>query len=83
MIAPASLSSRVALVEDDLSRFSCQNAACPDHGKAGQGNLTVDSLYGRQKTLRMLLCRTCKRASRSARERLFSAPNFPRVKSLS
>ena len=60
MIAPASLPSRVALVEDDLSRFSCQNVACPDHGKPGQGNLSVDSLYGRQKSLRMLLCRTCK-----------------------
>ncbi len=44
---------------DDLSRFCCQNAACPDHGKRGHGNLTVCARYGRQQR-RLLYCKTCK-----------------------
>jgi transposase-like protein len=45
---------------DDLSRFCCPNPQCPDHGKRGVGNLTVTSRYGRDKSRRMLRCRTCK-----------------------
>jgi transposase-like protein len=44
---------------DDLSRFCCLNADCPDHGKRNQGNLTVPARYGPNKT-RVLRCRTCK-----------------------
>ena len=43
---------------DDLSRFCCLNAKCPDHGKRGAGNLTVCARYGRQQR-RLLYCRTC------------------------
>ena len=39
---------------DDLSRFCCQNAACPDTGKRGQGNLSVTMRYGPRKSLRLL-----------------------------
>ena len=45
---------------DDLRRFCCQNAACPDHGKRGHGNLTVTMWYGPGKARRMLRCSTCK-----------------------
>jgi transposase-like protein len=44
---------------DDLSRFCCQNADCPDHGRRGAGNLTVCGRYGRHNR-RLLYCRTCK-----------------------
>jgi transposase-like protein len=44
---------------DDLSRFCCQNSACPDEGKRGHGNLTVTMRYGPQKALRLLRCATC------------------------
>ena len=44
---------------EDLSAFCCQNEACPDYGKRGQGNLRVGFRYGRSKQRRMLACRTC------------------------
>src|SRR5215469_16223898 len=45
---------------DDLTRFCCQNAGCPDHGKRGLGNLSVCDRYGPGKQRRMLYCSTCK-----------------------
>jgi len=47
-------------MEEDLSRFCCQNPACPDTGQRGQGNLTVCGHYGKTKRFRLLYCRTCK-----------------------
>ena len=44
---------------DDLDRFCCLNAACPDVGKRGAANLTVTGHYGPQRR-RLLRCRTCK-----------------------
>ena len=44
---------------DDLSRFCCQNTACRDYGRRGQGNLRVAFRYGPDKQRRMLACRTC------------------------
>jgi hypothetical protein len=44
---------------DDLSRFCCLNADCPDYGKRGHGNLSVPMRYGPQRR-RLLRCRTCK-----------------------
>jgi LacI family transcriptional regulator len=46
-------------MDDDLSRFCCQNSDCPDHGKRGHGNLTACGRYGRHRRL-LLYCRTCK-----------------------
>ena len=45
--------------EDDLSRFCCLNAACPDYGQRGAGNLTVPMRYGPQRRC-LLRCKTCK-----------------------
>jgi transposase-like protein len=45
---------------DDLSRFCCQNAACPDFGKRNAGNLSVCGLFGKANRLRLIYCRTCK-----------------------
>ena len=47
-------------MDEDLSRFCCQNDGCPDHGKRGLGNLTVCSRYGKHKHIRLLYCRTCR-----------------------
>lgn len=45
---------------DDLARFCCQNAECPDYGKRDAGNLSVCDRYGPQKQRRLLYCATCK-----------------------
>jgi transposase-like protein len=47
-------------VEEDLSRFCCQDPDCPDYGRRGHGNLTVCSRYGTAHQHRLLYCRTCK-----------------------
>jgi transposase-like protein len=44
---------------DDLSRFCCQNSACPDYGQRGGRNLRVCFRYGPTPQRRMLACRTC------------------------
>ena len=45
---------------DDLGRFGCQNAGCPDAGKRGNGNVTVTMRYGPNTSRRMLRWSTCK-----------------------
>ncbi len=46
-------------MDDDLSRFCCQNPDCADYGKRGHGNLTVCMRYGKHQR-RLLYCRACK-----------------------
>jgi transposase-like protein len=45
---------------DDLARFCCHNAECPEYGKRDTGNLSVCDRYGPGKQRRMLYCATCK-----------------------
>jgi hypothetical protein len=61
-------------MQEDLSRFCCQNPDCPDHGRRGIGTLTVCARYGTDKQHRLLYCRTCK--ARSS-ERKGTPPGAP------
>ena len=45
-----------------IDRFLCHNSACPDHGKRGHGNLYFRGWSGRDKKIRMVYCRSCKKA---------------------
>ena len=47
-------------MQEDLTRFCCQNEQCPDYGKRGLGNLTVCGRYGKHQHIRLLDCRSCK-----------------------
>ena len=47
-------------MDEDLSRFCCQDPNCPDHGQRGLGHLTVCGHYGKTQPIRLLYCRTCK-----------------------
>ena len=51
--------SQPATMDDNLNRFCCQNAPCPDYGQRGRGNLRIAFRYGKDKQRRMLACRTC------------------------
>ena len=44
-----------------LSKFCCQNKKCPDYGKRGANNLTVCGRFGKNKYIRLLYCRICKK----------------------
>src|SRR6478735_6136915 len=44
-----------------IEHFFCHNSECPDHGKRGGGNLYFRGWSGRDKRIRMVYCRTCKR----------------------
>jgi transposase-like protein len=46
-------------MRNDLSGLRCQNADCPDHQKPGKNSLRVESRYGKNRELRLLVCRTC------------------------
>ena len=46
-----------------IGRFFCHNPACPGHGKRGNGNVYCRGWSGRDKKIRMVHCRTCKRSS--------------------
>src|ERR1700746_3766129 len=46
-------------MDDDLSRFFCQNPDSADYARRGHGNLTVCGRYGPQQR-RLLYCKTCK-----------------------
>jgi hypothetical protein len=45
-----------------IEHFFCHNSACPDHGKRGGGNVYFRGWSGRDKRIRMVYCRTCKRS---------------------
>lgn len=42
----------------DLDTLACVNAECPHFGQAGQSNLVIRKVYGRD-AIRLLRCRSC------------------------
>jgi len=45
-----------------IEHFFCHNSACADHGKRGNGNVYFRGWSGRNKSIRMVYCRTRKRS---------------------
>src|SRR3954447_8235486 len=45
-----------------IEHYFCHNSACADHGKRGNGNVYFRGWSGRNKSIRMVYCRTCKRS---------------------
>jgi len=43
-----------------ISDSSCLNEKCSDHGKKGAGNIVVAKYYGKERSIRLLKCKTCK-----------------------
>ena len=46
-----------------IEQCFCHNSACSDHRKRGHGNLYFRGWSGRDQRIRMVYCRTCKKAS--------------------
>jgi transposase-like protein len=45
-----------------IEHFCCQNKSCSDHGERAKGNLYFRGWSGRNHRIRMVYCRTCKKA---------------------
>jgi transposase-like protein len=45
-----------------IEHFFCHNSACSDHGKRDNGNVYFRGFSGRDKRIRMVYCRTCRRS---------------------
>lgn len=44
----------------NLSQYCCQNEECSLYGQRDKDNLTITSIYGKNKDRVMLRCKTCK-----------------------
>ena len=55
----------------------CHNSACPDHGKRGKGNVYFRGHSGRDKLIRMVYCRTCKRSYSERKGTAFERSQLP------
>jgi hypothetical protein len=66
-----------------IEHFFCHNSACPDHGKRGAGNLYFRGFSGRNKSIRMVYCRTCKRSYSERKGTALSRSQLPLDKAAS
>jgi hypothetical protein len=66
-----------------IEQFFCHNSACPDHGKRGHGNLYFRGWSGRNKSIRMVYCRTCKRSHSERKGTALERSQLPTDKAVS
>ena len=66
-----------------IEAFFCHNSACQDHGKRGHGNLYFRGWSGRDKKIRMVYCRTCKKASSERKGTALERSHLPPDKAVS
>ena len=66
-----------------IEQFFCHNTACADHGKRGRGNLYFRGWSGRDKRIRMVYCRTCKRSYSERKGTALSRSQLPTDKAVS
>ena len=66
-----------------IERFFCHNSACPDHAKRGHGNLYFRGWSGRDKRIRMVYCRTCKKSYSQRKGTALERSQLPTDKAVS
>jgi transposase-like protein len=66
-----------------IERFFCHNPDCPDHGKRGHGNLYFRGFSGRDRRIRMVYCRTCKRSCSERKGTALERSRLPADKAVS
>jgi hypothetical protein len=60
-----------------IAHCLCHNSSCPDHGKRGHGNVYFRGWSGRDKRIRMVYCRTCKRSYSERKGTAFERSQLP------
>ena len=60
-----------------IEHFFCHNSACSYHGKRGHGNVYFRGWSGRNKRIRMVYCRTCKKAYSQRKGTAFERSQLP------
>ena len=66
--------------DPSLSQFCCQNPRCVACGARGAGNLTVCGRIGKNRQIRLLYCRTCKKRFSERKGTVFYCSHLPRRK---
>ena len=66
-----------------IEHFFCHNSACPDHARRGNGNLYFRGFSGRDRRIRMVYCRTCKRSSSERKGTALERSGLPADKAVS
>ena len=65
-----------------IEHFFCHHSDCPDHGKRGHGNVYFRGWSGRDQRIRMVYCRTCKKASSERKGTALFHSHLPEEKAL-
>jgi hypothetical protein len=66
-----------------IEHFFCHHSACPDYGKRGQGNVYFRGWSGRDKRIRMVYCRTCKKSYSQRKGTALERSQLPTDKAVS
>jgi transposase-like protein len=66
-----------------IDQCFCHNSACPDHAQRGHGNVYFRGWSGRDQRIRMVYCRTCKKASSERKGTAFERSLLPTDKVVS
>ena len=66
-----------------IQQSSCHNSSCPDLGKRGHGTVYFRGWSGRDKRIRMVYCRTCKKAASERKGTAFERSLLPADKVVS
>jgi hypothetical protein len=66
-----------------IEHFFCHNSACADHGKRGNGNVYFRGWSGRDKRIRMVYCRTCKKSYSQRKGTALERSQLPTDKAVS
>ena len=64
-------------IASPIGHFFCHNSACPDHAKRGHGNVYFRGWSGRDKLIRMVNCRTCKKSYSERKGTAFERSQLP------
>jgi hypothetical protein len=66
-----------------IEHFFCHNTACRGHGQRGHGNIYFRGWSGRDKKIRMVYCRTCKRSYSERKGTALERSQLPPDKAIS